>query len=130
MRRRVESETEKLVLSLYKIMICGNVNSCRTEAEIELQRMDGEPLLVGLVYETDNGWQQEAIEKVHIAANDKDFAAAAAEARRCLEEYINRRGENPPEGLTNSGLSFWLMKKKDGTSMGRAYQTGNANPDK
>jgi hypothetical protein len=35
-----------------------------------------------------------------------------------LLEYVNRRGENQPEGLTAAGLSLWRMEKADGTALG------------
>lgn len=116
-------------MAVFSIMISGNTNSCRTEAEIELTGKDREPILVGLVYEAENGWQQEIIEKSLVAGNEKEFTATVDKAKNYLEEYINRRGENFPDGLTMAGLSFWLMKKKDGTSMGREYKTSDASPD-
>jgi hypothetical protein len=43
---------------------------------------------------------------------------AIAAAQTGLIEYVNRRGNYVPSGLSGPGLSFWLMEKTDGTAMG------------
>lgn len=47
------------------------------------------------------------------------LASALARARETLAQYVNRRGDNPPGGLTAAGLSLWLMEMSDGTAMAR-----------
>jgi hypothetical protein len=34
-----------------------------------------------------------------------------SQAKSRLLEYVNRRGKNPPEGLSAAGFSLWLMEK-------------------
>jgi hypothetical protein len=48
--------------------------------------------------------------------------AAVAEARAELPHYINRRGENPPKGITRPGLALWLTERDDETVMGMPYK--------
>ena len=52
--------------------------------------------------------------------------AAIASAQQGLAQYVNRRGINPPSGLTPEGLSLWLMEKVDGTAMGSKINVGAA----
>jgi hypothetical protein len=44
--------------------------------------------------------------------------AAIAEARAELLHYTNRRGENPPAGMTRPGLTLWLTVRDDETVIG------------
>ena len=99
------------------ITFVGNVNTRRTEAEI-LWRTQTDEECVALVFETRNGWQLEISNQQRADALGTQFEAAAANARTRLEEYVNRRGDNIPDGLTAAGLSLWLLEKSDGTAMG------------
>lgn len=99
----------------YHIEFFGNIETCRTEAEIYVGAKTTEPWAI--LYQSSQGWVIECLDSTGVPV---DVAAAAVdEARRGLNEYVNRRGENPPSGLTAEGLAFWLMEKSDGTSMGR-----------
>ena len=42
--------------------------------------------------------------------------------QEALKPYVNRRGENPPSGLSVVGLSLWLMEKADCTALGVRIQ--------
>ncbi|MEJ2548059.1 MAG: hypothetical protein P8125_09605 [Gemmatimonadota bacterium] len=95
-----------------EITICGYVDLRRTVAEL-VRADSGE--FVGLVYEDSDGWKQEIPDHLLSEA----VLSAAEHAKATLSEYVNRRGENVPDGLTRAGLSLWLMEKSDGTAMGR-----------
>jgi hypothetical protein len=105
---------------VYSVTIIGNVEQCRTEAEIS----DGERAVLSVVYETSNGWQTDVlVEQVNHAP---DFQTAVEHAKERLSHYVNRRGENPPETATRGAISLWLMLKDDGTTMGVNWNTGSA----
>jgi hypothetical protein len=55
----------------------------------------------------------------------EEFNAIVATVKECLSHYINRLGNNPPQGLTPEGLSLWLMEKDDGTVLGLDLRTLN-----
>jgi hypothetical protein len=95
------------------ITIFGNVESGRTEAEVN---RDG--VCVAIVYEGADGWHIEHLEESQAQLCAKEIAMAQGN----LEVYVNRQGVNPPPGLSAAGLSFWLMEKDDGTSMGAAVK--------
>ncbi len=100
----------------FRITILGNVNECRTEAEVYLPPDSDGPAAV--VYESANGWCVDPLEGAAALPLDVLVTALAA-ARKTLERYVNRRGEKPPVGLTPPGLSLWLMEQGDGTAMGK-----------
>src|SRR5690242_3332317 len=95
----------------FSINFLGNVSDCRTEAEVSLRHSPSntDPLCA-VVYENDSGpvveWFGDAVESKSPA-----LAVAVEDAKRGLLEYVNRRGVNPPEGLTRAGLSLWLLEK-------------------
>ena len=97
-----------------RVVVVGNPDRCRTEAEVYRTDVDSEPIAV--VHESPDGWQVESL------ASDPASASELAEILRAgkeaLSPYVNRRGENSPDGLTIGGLSLWLMEKADGTAMG------------
>lgn len=100
----------------FAIEIVGNVHTCRTEAEISFLGSI-EPWAV--VWEEASGWQSETFGPAPVS---EALAKQALEAARIrLSQYINRRGEKPPPGLSASGLSLWLMARADGTTMGRPF---------
>lgn len=103
----------------YAVSIIGNVREVRTEAEIERGILDGASALVSVVYDSANGWITEVTDEALAEEPDKDFLDAIAQAQESLSHYVNRRGEDPPEGLTAAGLSLWLMETDDGTAMGQ-----------
>ena len=106
-------------MSRYSIMICGNIGECRAEAEITRDSEDGPEVFVALVHESAAGWQEEIFDQPAGDDDARQLTAALARARESLAQYVNRRGDNPPEGLTAAGLSLWLMEMSDGTAMGR-----------
>jgi hypothetical protein len=99
---------------MLEIIIAGNVDACRAEAEIA----DGSGNTVAIVYEDSNGWHTEVIDK----QSSHNFSALIENAKETLSHYVNRRGDNVPSELRTCGaLSLWLMAKDDGTAMGRKW---------
>lgn len=95
----------------FSYQILGNADTCRTEAKISFGND-----LCALLYDTTDGWKTE-----YFSSASKDtlgLSAAVASAKAELQNYVNRRGENPPPELTVAGMSLWLMEKADGTAMG------------
>ena len=97
-----------------RLSILGNLQEVRTEVEIS----DSESELA-LVYDSPDGWVTEILNQQRAAHKDAELNSAIEEAREALSHYVNRRGEDVPDGLTAAGLSLWLMEKDDGTAMGR-----------
>ena len=105
---------------MYSVTILGNVEQCRTEAEIS----DGDGAVLAVVYETSDGWRTDILVK-HLNQATDDFQTAVENAKETLSHYVNRRGENPPENATRGAFSLWLMVKDDGTSMGMNINSGS-----
>ena len=99
-------------MTAYAVTILGNVEECRTEAEVS---RDGQ--LVAIVYEASDGWHTQIIDSQRTQPQS-DFDAAVDSAYRALSHYVNRRGTNPPQNVTVGALSLWLMMKDDETAMG------------
>ena len=74
--------------------------------------------LVALVYETSQGVVVSYFGLGSANPPLPGLDAAVAEARAELNHYINRRGENRPQGITRPGLSLWLTERDDETVMG------------
>jgi len=103
----------------FAIHFYGNVDACRTEARIWQPPAASGSDLVALVYETAQGF---VVRYFGAALADPALPGlddAIAEARSELLHYINRKGENRPEGITRPGLSLWLTERDDETIMGR-----------
>ena len=97
---------------MFRIQVVGVVDDGYTSAEVYYG-----DALVAVVYELATGWKVDLIE----AARGMDFGEfikTLHRAQTLLGEFVNRRGENPPEGLTRAGFSLWLMEKADGAAMG------------
>jgi hypothetical protein len=104
---------------MYSVTIIGNVERCRTEAEISAS----EGGVFAVVYETSDGWHIDIlVAQLNQAATD--FQAAIENAKESLSPYVNRRGENPPENTSWGALSLWLMVKDDGSAMGMNIKSG------
>ena len=97
---------------MFQIQVVGVVDDGYTSAEV----YKGDTL-VAVVYELPTGWQADLLQSPR-GLDFGEFVEALHAAQARLLEYVNRRGENPPEGLTRAGLSLWLMEKADGTLMG------------
>jgi hypothetical protein len=104
---------------MYSVTIVGNVEQCRTEAEIS----DGERAIVAVVYEASDGWHTDILEERQNQASN-DFKTIIDTAKKNLSHYVNRRGEHAPENLSRGAFSLWLMTKDDGTSMGMTLGDG------
>ena len=92
-------------MSAYSVTVLGNVDQCRTEAEIS---RDGQ--LVATVYEGSDGWHTKIVDS-QLARPQDDFDAAVNTAQQILSHYVNRRGTDPPQNMTSGALSLWLMMK-------------------
>jgi hypothetical protein len=103
----------------FSIQYCGNLQACRTEARILRASAEPQQALVALVYDTSQGM---VVDYFGSALPDPNalpgLDAAVSEARAELHHYINRRGDNPPKGITRPGLSLWLTERDDETVMG------------
>ena len=97
----------------FQTHICGDVTRGLTVAEIEFGDQ-----FVAVMFESSDGWHIELTPGETASYPLDGFVSAIASAREGLGHYVNRRGENPPEGLSSAGLSLWLMQKSDGTAMG------------
>ena len=100
-------------MSICDVSFLGNIQDCRTEAEISYSRPGGSSEVIAAVWEDDDGGL--------VAELGDVFLEAIENTKRRLQRYVNRRGTNPPEGLSPAGLSLWLMLKDDGTAMGKPY---------
>ncbi|HKW64286.1 MAG TPA: hypothetical protein VJN89_17165 [Candidatus Acidoferrum sp.] len=96
----------------YSVTIVGNVEKCRTEAEIS----EDSGNCVGIVHEDASGWHIELTNPVHQEFGE--FNAAVAEAKERLAHFVNRMGYGATENTTRGALALWLMIKDDGTAMG------------
>ena len=74
--------------------------------------------LVAVVYETSQGFVVSYLGSALANPALPGLVAAISEAQAELLHYINRRGENRPEGITRPGLSLWLTERDDETVMG------------
>jgi len=102
----------------FSIQYCGNLEACRTEAKILRQAGPRDDALVALVYDTHQGIIVNYFGSALTNPSLPGLEAAVAEARAELPHYINRRGENPPKGITRPGLALWLTERDDETVMG------------
>ena len=97
----------------FQTHICGDVTRGMTIAEIDFGEQP-----VASVFESPGGWHIEISPSETISFPLDGFVSAVAAAKERLSRYVNRRGENPPEGLSAAGFSLWLMENRDGTAMG------------
>jgi hypothetical protein len=104
--------------SEFQVVVVGNSQTCRTEAEVSRLTATSGADFLAVVYESPDGWQVESDDpEVRGSGALRDSVLVAG--REALEPYVNRRGDRPPEGLSVAGLSLWLMEKADGTAMGK-----------
>jgi hypothetical protein len=104
------------------IQFCGNLEACRTEARISRAAAQSVETLLATVYETSEGFVVEYFGLAMANPSLPGLEAAIAEARAELLHYINRRGENRPQGITRPGLSLWLTERDDETVMGIPFK--------
>jgi hypothetical protein len=102
----------------FSIQFCGNLEACRTEARILRASAQPDDALVAVVYETSQGFVVSYFGSAPANSLLPGLDVAVAEARAELLHYINRRGENPPKGITRPGLSLWLTERDDETVVG------------
>jgi hypothetical protein len=106
----------------FSIQYAGNLEACRTEARIFSPAAGTGETLLALVYDTTQGFVVSCFGPALSNRALPGLEAAIAEARSELCHYINRRGENRPEGITRAGLSLWLTERDDETVMGRSLE--------
>jgi hypothetical protein len=100
---------------VYSATIIGNVEECRTEAEIS----DGEGAVSAVVYEASDGWHTDIlVERLDRAS--AEFQTAVENAEESLSHYVNRRGENPPENATLGGI--FALAHDEGRRYGAGHQ--------
>jgi hypothetical protein len=102
----------------FSIQFCGNLEACRTEARILRVPAPPGDALVAIVYETSQGFVVSYFGSALANPALPGLVAAISEAQAELLHYINRRGENRPEGITRPGLSLWLTERDDETVIG------------
>ena len=93
--------------------IVGNPQTFRTEVEIFVRSQ-----LVALVYETSEGWKTEYFDYGNGQKVD-GLEAEIVKAQETLSRYVNRRGDNAPEGDSVAANSLWLFMEADGTAFGK-----------
>ena len=106
----------------FSIQFCGNIEACRTEARISQPSAQTGNALIAVVYEGSQGF---VVSYFGLALSNPSLPGlddAIAEARAELLHYINRRGENRPQGITRPGLSLWLTERDDETVMGMPFR--------
>ena len=106
----------RMGVAFQSVTILGNVEECRTEAEIS---RDGQ--IVAIVYEASHGWHTQIVDS-HLTPTQSEFDVALETARKKLSQYANRRGINPPQNMTRVTFAPWLMVKDDGTAMGMPWE--------
>ncbi len=98
---------------MFSKVTLGNADTGRTEVEIS----DDSGTTIAVLYENQVGFQIQILHSAGETLSD-DFASFVQQAKEDLAHYVNRRGENPPEGLTKDAFSLWLLEKDDGTCLG------------
>ena len=88
-------------------VISGNVEKCRTEAEI----WDESGVKLAVIYEDMSGWHTELSDE-RVYAESPEFKTLLEGLKQELSRFVNRKGQNPPKNLMSGSLSLWLMKKK------------------
>jgi hypothetical protein len=104
---------------MYSVTIFGNLEQCRTEAEIS----DGSGTKLAIVYEDSDGWHTDILDSKLIQVAD-DLKTAIGNAKEALSHYLNRRGEDAPEDMTRGAFALWLMVRDDGTALGHDMKSG------
>ena len=105
----------------FSVEFCGNLEACRLEAKISRASAPPGERLVALVYDTSQGIVVRYFGSA-VAKELPGLETAIAEARAELPHYVNRKGENPPAGITRPGLALWLTERDDETVMGRSIE--------
>jgi hypothetical protein len=88
-------------------VIAGNIEKCRTQAEI----WDESENRLAVIYEDVSGWQIE-LSDVRFDRESPEFMTLITGLKQELSRFVNRKGQNPPKNMTAGELALWLMKKK------------------
>lgn len=108
-RRRQREDLRHTSWSIvtYYFSIFGSTAEGFACAEIETEQGN----LVGRVHDSESGWQVQ--QSGSAPADQTAFEEAVALAKQELLYFPNRRGSDPPPGLSAVGLSLWLMERSD-----------------
>jgi hypothetical protein len=78
---------------------------------------------IGRVFEQEDGWHYDLLSSVaEIGISHDRFVMEINTAKEALRPYVNRKGTNPPIGLSAAEFSLWLMMKEDGTALGQNFE--------
>src|SRR5215470_2349680 len=72
----------RMGVAFQSVTILGNVEECRTEAEIS---RDGQ--IVAIVYEASHGWHTQIVDS-HLTPTQSEFDVALETARKKLSQYV------------------------------------------
>ncbi len=84
---------------MLEVILSGNIEAGRLEAEVVNEQHD----LVAIVYEDDAGWH---VEK-HGSEELPDELLSKIKDE--LISHPNRKGNDPPEGMSRGQYSLWLL---------------------
>jgi hypothetical protein len=84
---------------MLEYILVGNVEKCRLEAEVR----DSEYELLAIVYEDQSGWKTEQM------GNQTVPAHLLETIKTRMTQCPNRKGIEPPQGMSKGQLSLWLM---------------------
>jgi hypothetical protein len=107
---------------VFSIQFSGNIEAGRTEARISQRSAQTGDVLIAVVYEGSQGFVVSYFGLALVNPSLPGLEAAIAEARGELLHYVNRRGENRPQGITRAGLSLWLTERDDETVIGMPFK--------
>ena len=86
---------------MYSVTITGNVEECRTEAEI----IDGEGAVSAVVYEALDGWHTNILAE-RLDRASAEFQTAVENAKESLSHYVNRVEKTYPRMQLGGHLRF------------------------
>ena len=92
-------------------VFAGNLDRCRLEAEVYAD----DDSLIAIIYEGHQGW---CVEKAQGASQELP-AEFIQQVQSEMSHYVNRKGIGAPHPCSAGELALWLMRKDDGSAMGR-----------
>ncbi len=94
----------------YSLTVCANLTRDRLEVEVQRNNPGGLPEELALVFKTSEGWGIDYADDTFADRRDAAFDAVVVRAKELLEEYKDRHDEEPPDGLTATGMAVWLLE--------------------
>jgi len=92
---------------MLRAVIAGNVEKCRTEAEV----WDESGNKLAVIYEDLSGWHTEPSESLS-DRESPEIKTLVEGLKQELSRFVNRMGQDPPENASAGVLALWLMKNK------------------